>query len=862
MNPIFKPSQPTPQQRRRVRLLVGVALASLTLFLLMGPQQFVYWQSPQSRAQVVIRPGRIQIVADEIFIPANAVGRRGAQETDNQGVAPLKTDPDLEAILEKANRFVADQNYSVAAQLWQAVLEKCGDTLYSEDEITYYSMIDQVEGILSRLPTEALRVYRISADAEARQILARAASGDDLSALSEVVRRYFISSVGDDAAFRLASILMDRHDFVGALRLLEKVRDYHPDPSMPQAELLSRIALCHLLVGDYNEGVRLIAELKSQGTAGQDIAAGLSSLLALTNDDLNEKFQLTSLNSFRNYRVQPNVPEGFLKGNLIGAWQFYHDIVNDGPFRYPDIKGNVVRRTETDIEAIGDTVSQRERALALAWEQFKWRPTAGLLVADGQLFFKTVANLSSWPTTLAEQPNWRSVWLNQFEIDDATRAMEQIRNSYGNQPGFERAVEGFRLPSSVREIQFFGDRVPFQMAKIGNTIYSLEGKNYEAAENPQSDAARRRGLQYNAVFRRTRTNFLVAYESDTGRVKWTLPKNSGLSFRSAVDRREPEKPDGNEAVENPEVAGAAAAGETEPWLTSGGFMGAPIAYGKSLLVPVNIGGAVYVYALDPANEGKTLWRTYLCDEPETSAAPWAPISLTMEGTDLFAASGMGVVFVLDPANGAIRFAQRYQRGGERNQALANFGWQINRMDFDGWEEDIIIPYGRQMICFCSDSRHIFALDRSNAEKIWEVDFRRLDYSIDYLIGIQNDVLYAGGRKTIIAFDLQGDGRMIWEAEQHFDGGASLGRAMLCANGLYVPLNDTIIRFDISEPLQEPRVAQIAHVNLGNFGQVGNLYSDGQRIWIQGLNRLIGTAAVGEPEEGSNPQAPHPPTNQP
>jgi hypothetical protein len=43
------------------------------------------------------------------------------KEDNPTGSATLKTDPDLESILKKAERYQQDGNFSVACQLWQAV---------------------------------------------------------------------------------------------------------------------------------------------------------------------------------------------------------------------------------------------------------------------------------------------------------------------------------------------------------------------------------------------------------------------------------------------------------------------------------------------------------------------------------------------------------------------------------------------------------------------------------------------------------------------------------------------------------------------------------------------------------------------
>ena len=155
------------------------------------------------------------------------------RSVDPESGAVLKTDPDLEASLETAERFKNDGNYRVATQLWQAVLQRSGDALYSSDGIVYFSLVRQVEQILSELPPEGLAAYRVIADAEAKEIMAQARGPNDVTALNQVVRQYFISSLGDEAAFQLGSIYLDRFDFIGARRMFEKIVKQYPDPSVP-----------------------------------------------------------------------------------------------------------------------------------------------------------------------------------------------------------------------------------------------------------------------------------------------------------------------------------------------------------------------------------------------------------------------------------------------------------------------------------------------------------------------------------------------------------------------------------------------------------------------------------------------------
>ncbi len=112
-----------------------------------------------------------------------------------------------------AERYRTDGNYRIAAQLWQAVLQQSGDSLASTDGQNYFSLVDQVEKIIASLPPEGLQVYRITADASAQEIMAQADELGRTTALNQVVQHFFLSSLGDEAAFELGCIYLDSYDF-------------------------------------------------------------------------------------------------------------------------------------------------------------------------------------------------------------------------------------------------------------------------------------------------------------------------------------------------------------------------------------------------------------------------------------------------------------------------------------------------------------------------------------------------------------------------------------------------------------------------------------------------------------------------
>lgn len=753
-------------------------------------------------------------------------------QADDYGLkAGLKTDPDLEASLETADRFRRDGNYRVATQIWQVVLQRSGDALYSEDGEIYFSLAQKVETILASLPAEGLAAYRVTADAEARQILAAAGNPLDVNALSKIVRFYFVSSMGEEAAYRLGLIYLDQHDFIGARRMFQKVLTQFPDPKIPQNQVQLRLAVCHAFLGqtDTADGLlNKIAAVRTTSDESMAIAHLKSRLSSLNSESIAAPFNqnwLTDLKDRRRYGVMAAPPESSMSSDLMAVWQFY--VSPNERYSAADAQGNVLLEHDPRERRVIRTLSNQEEGTIKSWRSGHWRPSGLLLFAENRLFFKAPADATLWDTdkiealieqkkletTIEDSIAWRSVWRNAFEVDEATRMAQTIRRSFGGMRTDRRSsATQAAVPETVSDIQFFQDQI-YQQASISHgLLFSIEGPNFDR----RTPSANRQQLAWNASFRRSRSNFLSAYDLQTGMVKWVLPRTSQADDE-LVGSEEP-------AIES-------------EFLDAGGFMGAPIDFGNLIIAPVNQNGAISVYAFDPFDSGKTVWKSFLCDEPESGAEANSPIQLSLEGSDLFVNVGMGVVFVLEPATGLVRFARRYQRVGQANPFNRRNHMNMNRLDFKGWSSDVVIPYGRQMICFSSDTDLISSYDRNNGELIWRSDIRPLGFKVDYLLGVYDDILYAAGQETILAYDLQGEGRMIWGAEQMFDGKRSLGKGMLTPAGLFIPVEDSIYHFSLATPEKPGKLLARVGVDLGTRAPVGNLFSNGRRIWVHGGNRV-------------------------
>ncbi len=752
--------------------------------------------------------------------------------------AILKTDPDLESILDKAARFANDKNWSVATKLWQAVLDRSGDAMYSNDGIIYYSLAEQVERTLAKLPAEALKTYRIRADADAKAILAAAKDGQDSQALGRVVGNYFVSSVGDDAAFQLGCLNLDRYDFVGALRLFQKLIDRYPDSDVPPDQVHLRIALCHAFLGNADASEMAIAAAEKV-LAGRAIAGGISpaqlrdSLPELTIESVSsmtDKAIRMQLAGSRRHGVMPTLPDGSMNRDLSAIWQF-HVAPKKNRYVWATVRGRTLigRRSHGDA---AETLTPEEKDLIESWRSKNWRPAGHLLFADDRIYFKTAADIAAWDrrpiseisfgATEKSDPldwvSWRSVWRNAFQMDSATQALQLMRRQYGSyRRNRESPPPESPDPLLPQEVQFFGDQVFQQMSICDGTLYAIEGDPFDLSM-PMTRSDRNIRFQYDMSIRRVRKNRLTAYSAGTGQLQWSLPRTPSTD----ADKKKIESGNGL---------------QDSAWLDSGGFMAAPIGYEGLILVPTSESGAVVVYALDPSDGGRTVWKSFLCDEPETGAVPWSPIQLSLDGSDLFVNTGLGAVFVLDASTGKIRFARRYLRKGTMDSSVRVYNSRQTRLNFDGWSSDVVVPWQNQLVCFGSDTDTIFALDRSSGREIWSCPMNPIGQRVDYLLGVQDGMLYAAGPNTIIAYDLNGEGRMVWGAEELFDGKTSKGRGMLTENAIYIPVDNGIYKFSLGGKNGKAQVVAKVGVNLGTDAPVGNLFSDGQRIWVHGGNRL-------------------------
>lgn len=833
-----------------------------------------HWPASAQPRRIILGEGFGPAIIDApaVAVEGEATGEDDGQRDDDPDAlftesAILKTDPDVDRLVRRAHELTDDQRYDVAATLWQQVLDRSGSELTTRPEWvskrdqldesewlqSYKSVRTEVERLLATLPAEGLAQYRIVADGPARTLLAAASGEREESALEEVVRRYFVSSVGDDAAWRLGCLLLDRHDFVGAGRVFEKILAVHPDPTMSREDVMLRLAVCQARSGN-----RIAAEA-TYDSLGKVLKAKPSAVPS-------EAFQLVGLDIRKEhvlvadtYRASGDWPmtlgsparDGHmaaldaeaLAGDLHESWSHRTEVFDSDAFRAATAadparnnanriaiaRGGMVMGIDPYGNPIQIAASPNRESLIQSWKDQLWTPTSKALLVDGKIIFRTPTRLACYDATAVGEP--RLVWLappdGSLSADGKTFDVENVERLKTEAGEFARlssmAAGGMRsgLLNDYRAAWQFGDRVCQSMTHANNTVYFVDDAP-QLGSDVDPNVVRRMwgGMPADSTPAGTSRSKLIAIDAtvgkdpatgrdlSTGKILWEWP--------------------GEDAVDKD----AKDAGDFR-------FMGPVVPLRRTLLVPAYANGGLWVYALETEDgknaagkrtqSRKLAWKASLCDDPRFGGDRWAPVTMCLDGGDLFVATGRGVLFALDAASGSIRWAVRYKRTMTASKSVNHrFGGMQSSASFDGWDENYVVARGPWVILMASDYRKLVALNRASGDFAWPgvgID------DVNYVLGVVGDNLYVAGPKVVRAYSLRREGSIDWSVDLE---DPSHGRGALTADSIYLPVKDKVYRFDLKGKL----IAKAnVHFSRDRDDPVGNLYTDGKTLFALGPDRV-------------------------
>ncbi|MFW6162287.1 MAG: PQQ-binding-like beta-propeller repeat protein [Planctomycetota bacterium] len=706
----------------------------------------------------------------------------GAEEEDEERFlrgADLQTDFEADALLRRAREFLdgPEPQYHKAALVLQHLIDTAGNALASEDYLVYHPVRHKAERLLATLPPAGLETYRAEVDGQVQALLGGGLESRDEGALEAVAERFFLSTRGDEAAFLLACLYLDQHEYLRARRLFLRVLRDHPDPSVPPSAILLRLAVACARSGD-SAGAR---------AAWQDLQA------LRVSGPLPDAVEAVRREVFRREPQTPGQTEG-KKPDLLptpqgryadlpaetlerprGLWLVGHQ--HDFDLMPPS--SNVrVRVAGHHVQVSAKTSGIIRDHLAARWEQCGWAPTGQMLFRDGAVYFKDHHGVVCMDAETGKL-RWRS-----------QREEKKKQATHRTYVSFSSHSLVHNTPVQPYEMLLFGDRLGKALRLRGETLYHI-------ADHHQAHWSRRRVRRVvvvngKRVVRDSKDvpqgNRLVALDARTGKLRWSLGRTT--------DEQSP--------------------------FHDVRFLAVPVLCGGRLVVAVESRSELWLVALEPA-DGTVAWRTFLCAYTSPMRAPWYGAGLARQGSDVYVSTGQGVVLALDGIDGAIRWASRYERQFIDDQYRHAF----RRPGVAGWHENTVLARGHRIVVLPSDAQRILEFDTLSGQLTRSCPSQGLTY----VTGVADGSLLAGSAERLARIDLD-SGNGLWSRE--LSGSCrSYGRGFLADDVLYVPSGRTVLRLDAATGKTDTSL----RAALPDDELVGTLASDGRSLFVYGLGRV-------------------------
>ena len=310
-----------------------------------------------------------------------------AADDDTDSVAPttgatIETNADAEALLDRAGLYFEEGRTQDGVLLLQHTVEKYGDALVHMGQGRYRPARLAAETVLVDADPEVLDLYRLSIDGKARSLMGGPASACmNINALRTVASQMFYSSEGDDAAYALACLLMDRGDTAEAAYLLDKVLTQHPDPSIDRDVVRARLAAAAAVSGDTQRALALLNTLDtaSNKEARRTRSAVRAFLQRHTELPTRSQWHM-ALGGADRTGVMPTPTTLSGAEPSVTAWHHALPLRSNDIFSLPASMRNVRVRT----------MHPQSRAhLINRWRRFGWVPTSQMVYDDRRTYYKS-----------------------------------------------------------------------------------------------------------------------------------------------------------------------------------------------------------------------------------------------------------------------------------------------------------------------------------------------------------------------------------------------------------------------------------------------------------------------------------------
>lgn len=685
--------------------------------------------------------------------------KQGRESRQNEFAAVLYPSEEATTLMSRARQGIERGDWKLAVDSLQRIIELPGEHILASDGDSFESARRQAQRRIASLPPTGLAAYRLMYDTEAAALLAKAADAHDLALLRSIVDQYLVTSVGDEAAAMLADWLIDEGQFAEAVAVLQLVKGIYPDSDLPQWALSGRLAVCYAGMGRRQKAESILKGVLASRPAGETASTRPGAMPGTAGKPASPRAGDGPTPRDRLARIRAYVerPRSEAEAADLSAWPVaYGRASRDGTLpavepSFTESHAWVAPLNLLDNSAEVEEFARRQKIL----------PTASM-VADGRLLV-----VKSGPVLQAlDVDTFEVLWRRDLSPGRDDPAI--IEATPGGRAGWQRtgahAGRHDQLDSDPLVRLLLRDSVSAGLSIAGGLVFTLEW-----ASDPPAVLPAQQQLRFwpgTTGLAATHPNRVVAYSLRDGRRVWESNTALGESKLGLVE-----------------------------------FLAVPIPVENYLVAPCRVNTDLYAMVLDPAT-GQVARHIYLCG---TGGGPFNSLyalqPCVADGV-VYIPTGRGVLVALEASTWTIRWAVRYDSGGE--QAVENH-----------WLPTPVIAIADSVLLAPLDADQLFCMDRATGEIRWRME--RGDSR--YLLGANDRFAWLGGEQVQLV-DVE-TGKTVWEKKL----ADPSGRGVVAGNRIYLPTVDGLVALDATsgERLQlSPAADELVLGNLLVFNST--LYS--------------------------------------
>lgn len=684
------------------------------------------------------------------------------EQMPNSGVY-LPNDRALSRAMARARERLDAAEYQQALTFLQQTLTREEDSFLDEspDGTARLGLKASARQMIGQLPAAGREAFELLYGAAARRQLDAAVSGGDRSGVAQVVRQFFHTTAGYEAALVLAQMESDAGRHLAAAQLYQELLDSPRAVAQLDPQLSLLAAVNHLSAGRSTESTATLKALIERNPSAAVELGGRKVPLPGAQSDL------------ANWLAErAGTPERI--ANFERDWSTLHgnaarnaQHAGGGPHLRTRWQARVVNDPNIEEFLNGRSRQFAERGIVVI-------PAARPIAVGDVVLMRTPGNVVAvdWQTG-------KRVWETRVEEGFANDQLLPMLSTTEDGPDASAA------PANILEQRLWDDALSMSLSSDGERAYVIRGANSASDETDMDIRLRMLGGMPNANL--PTTNQLAAFDLATeGKLVW-------------------------------EQDGARGAGP----LAGAFFLGPPLAVDNTLYVLAEIRNAIYLLAIDPKT-GRHQWQQQLVGLEQgislDTRRRMAGSMPSYSGGTLVCPTAAGATIAVDVVRRELAWVYEYSRDAlSRAELQLMLQQQTQNQAARGnnqWlDSSAIINEGRVFLT-PPESQELHCVDLRSGTGLWK---RRQEDARFVGCVDQGIVLLVGGR-TVEALRAS-DGTAAWQDRtiQIPDGTRPAGQGYLSEGRYHLPLSSgAVLTIDVAGGTQVALTAGESGTRLGNL----------------------------------------------